>query len=167
MEAKMWGGVTTRSKLQNSITSLQKVHKILEAPTENPINQTTDPTHRLSPLLEKDIASNLAFLSVASDDSRKVMAVCVEEHVDGEGITIRIASNTGNPLAAADGFKRIGIILEQVARRRECVRFQASVETELIIGKQNLVGLMTLKLFFGKLLVSIWIGFSHGYDHGM
>lgn len=123
MEAKMWGGATTRSKLQNSITSLRKVHTVLEAPTENLINGTIDSTHRLSPLLEKDIASNLAFLSVTSDDVRKVMAVCVEEHANGQGITIRIASNTGDPLAAADGFKKLGKILEQIARRRECVRF--------------------------------------------
>ncbi|KFY23502.1 hypothetical protein V491_02510, partial [Pseudogymnoascus sp. VKM F-3775] len=113
----MWGGATTRSKLQNSITSLRKVHTVLEAPTENLINGTIDSTHRLSPLLEKDIASNLAFLSVTSDDVRKVMAVCVEEHANGQGITIRIASNTGDPLAAADGFKKLGKILEQIARR--------------------------------------------------
>ncbi|OBT65024.1 hypothetical protein VE03_05212 [Pseudogymnoascus sp. 23342-1-I1] len=111
----MWGGTTTRSRLQQSITSLHKANNVPEAPTENPVPMIHSTRH-LSFSLEKEIAKSLAFISVTSDDNRKVMAVCVEEHIDGDGITIRIASNTGDLSAVTAGFRRIGKILEQVAR---------------------------------------------------
>lgn len=113
----MWGGATTRSQLRESIDSLYGRCEVPEAPTENPINPETDETRRLTFLQEKDIASNLAFLSATSDDSCKIMAVCVEEHKNGEGITIRIASNSGDLSAVKDGFVKVGGILEQAARR--------------------------------------------------
>ncbi|KFY80281.1 hypothetical protein V499_00835, partial [Pseudogymnoascus sp. VKM F-103] len=113
----MWGGATTRSQLRESINSLYTRYKVPEAPTENPVNLETDPTRRLIFFREKEIVNSLAFVSVTSDDSRKVMAVCIEEHINRKGITIRIASNTGDLKAVTAGFKRIGGILEQVARR--------------------------------------------------
>lgn len=117
MEATMWGGSTTRSQLRKSIDSLYRRHKVPEAPTKNTINPETDQTRSLTFSQEKDIASNLAFLSATSDDSRKIMAVCVEEHSSGEGITIRIASNSGDLSAVKAGFIKVGEILEQAARR--------------------------------------------------
>ncbi|KFY08763.1 hypothetical protein V492_05932 [Pseudogymnoascus sp. VKM F-4246] len=113
----MWGGTTTRSQLQNSIDALYARHEVPEAPTENPVNVKIGHTRCLSFAREKEIARNLAFLSATSDDSRKVMAVCVEEHTDGEGITIRIASNSGDLSAVRAGFIKVAGILEQAARR--------------------------------------------------
>ncbi|KFZ17744.1 hypothetical protein V501_01574, partial [Pseudogymnoascus sp. VKM F-4519 (FW-2642)] len=113
----MWGGSTTRSQLRKSIDSLYARHKVPEAPTKNTINLVTDQTRCLTFSQEKDIASNLVFLSATSDDSRKIMAVCVEEHSSGEGITIRIASNSGDLSAVKAGFIKVGEILEQAARR--------------------------------------------------
>jgi hypothetical protein len=52
-----------------------------------------DKTRHLGVSREKEIASNLSFLLATSDESLKVIAVCVEEHYNGEGITIRIASS--------------------------------------------------------------------------
>jgi hypothetical protein len=45
------------------------------------------------------------------------MAVCIEEHLNGEGLTIRIASNTGDLLAVTTGFILLIKTLEQAARR--------------------------------------------------
>ncbi|KAH9203359.1 hypothetical protein DL95DRAFT_430704 [Leptodontidium sp. 2 PMI_412] len=63
------------------------------------------------------IACNLAFLSANSDDSLKVMAVCVEERCNGKGITIRVAANTGNLSTVTAGFVRLARVLEHAARR--------------------------------------------------
>jgi hypothetical protein len=94
MEAAMWGGAITRLQLQQTISRLQKLDELPE-----------------------EIASNLAFLSATTDESLKVMAVCVEEHYNGEGITIRIASNTGVLSAVIQEFMMLAKILEQAARR--------------------------------------------------
>lgn len=113
----MWGGATTRSQLQKSISSLRRLNEVPEVPIENLVAPKIDPTRRLSISREKEIASNLAFLSATSDDSLKVMAVCVEEHSNGEGITIRIASNTRDLSAVTAGFRMVGEVLKQAARR--------------------------------------------------
>lgn len=117
MEATMWGGATTRSKLLNSIASLGEVSRVPEAPIENTIGSRLDSNRCLSFPREREIASNLAFLSATSDNYLKVMAVCVEEHSNGEGLTIRIASNTGDLSAIRDGFSELAMILEKAARR--------------------------------------------------
>ncbi|KAI1932524.1 hypothetical protein LOZ66_006845 [Ophidiomyces ophidiicola] len=84
---------------------------------ENDVPQTYDPEHCLSTSREKDIASNLAFLSARTDDNSMVMAVCIEEHSSKEGVTIRIASNAGDLSKVLDGFKEFGEALMHAARR--------------------------------------------------
>ncbi|KAF3481539.1 uncharacterized protein GIQ15_04298 [Arthroderma uncinatum] len=113
----MWGGTTTRSRLRQTISSLWHVNEVPETPRENFVTSTTDVKHRLSFSREKEIVSNLAFLSAVSDDNLRVMAVCIEEYSNGEGITIRIASNTGDLSEVTAGFKKLGKILMQAARR--------------------------------------------------
>lgn len=117
METTMWGGVVTRSQLQQTISSLWELNEVPEVPVENLVALEEDSTRRLSIAREKEIASNLAFLSATSDNSLKVMAVCVEENNNGEGVTIRIASNTGDLSAVTSGFTMLATILEQAARR--------------------------------------------------
>jgi len=80
--------------LQQSISNLRRLSELPEIPRENHVNLLVDPTRWLSVVREREVACNLAFLSATSDDNLKVMAVCVEEHCNGEGIMIRIASNT-------------------------------------------------------------------------
>ena len=94
-----------RLQLQQTISRLRKLDKLLEVPRENLAKiPEGDQTRRLSISREKEIASNLAFLSATTDKSLKVMAVCVKEHYNGEGITIRIALNTGD---LSGGYMRI------------------------------------------------------------
>ena len=123
MEPTMWGGATTRSQLQKAIGSLQATNPVPAMPMETPVEKLAvpgrDPTHRLSIVREKEIASNLAFLAATSENRSKVMAVCVEEDSSGEGMTIRIASNTGDLADVTAGFKSVGEVLEKAARRGE------------------------------------------------
>jgi hypothetical protein len=112
----MWGSAVTREQLRQSISRLRKLNEVPEPPKENVLAPGVD-SHHLSVEREKDIASNLAFLSATSDDNQKVMAVCVEEQLNGEGITIRIASNSGDLSEVTNGFKMLATILEQSAQR--------------------------------------------------
>src|SRR5437868_6249261 len=92
----LWGSQITRAQLQQSISNLRQLDKLPEIPRENLVNPEFDSARQLSVVREKEIACNLVFLSATSDDSLNVMAVCVEEHCNGRGITIQIASNTGD-----------------------------------------------------------------------
>jgi hypothetical protein len=103
--------------LQQTISRLRKLDELPEVPSENLAVPEVDQTCHLSISREKEIASNLAFLSATSDESLKVMAVCIEEHCNGEGITIRIVSNDGDLSAVIREFITLAKILEQAVRR--------------------------------------------------
>lgn len=113
----MWGTAITRQHLRRNISRLRKLNEVPELPKENILPLVSDPTRRLSIGRENEIASNLAFLSAISDDNQKVMAVCIEEHPDGEGSTIRIASNSGDLSEVTDGLRALARIWEQAARQ--------------------------------------------------
>jgi hypothetical protein len=80
-----------------------------------------DLQRHLSVSREQEIASNLAFLAATTDDSLRVMAVCVEERPDGRGATVRVASNTGDLTAVTSGLRMLATTLEQAARRGQSV----------------------------------------------
>jgi hypothetical protein len=86
-------------------------------PSENLAVFKVDQTRHLSISREKEITSNLAFLSATSDKSLKVIAICVKEYYNGEGITIRITLNTRNLSAIIREFMTLAKILEQAARQ--------------------------------------------------
>ncbi|CZR58861.1 uncharacterized protein PAC_08753 [Phialocephala subalpina] len=113
----LWGSPITRVELEQSISRLRQLDQLPEVPRENFVLLHDDPTHLLVVEREKEIASNLAFLSAISDDSLKVMAVCIEEHRNGKGCTIRVASNIGDFSMVTDGFSRLARVWEQAARR--------------------------------------------------
>ena len=113
----LWGSKVTRSQLQQSISKLQQLDELPDIPKENIVNPEIDPTRQLSVLREKEIACNLAFLSATSDNSLKVMAVCVEEYRNGKGIIIRVASNTGDLGMVTEGFIKLAKVLEHAAQR--------------------------------------------------
>lgn len=115
----MWGGVS-RKILKENTTLLWLLNEEPEKPAENSLPQhllkdTESPSRQLTIERERDLVDNLAFLSASSDDPRKVMAVCVEEHQDTQGLTIRMASNAGDLQPVKDAFTRIGTILERAA----------------------------------------------------
>lgn len=60
---------------------------------------------------------NLAFLSATTNDSARVMAVCLEEARDRGSCKIRLTSNTGDIDEVVLGFKLMAKVLEQAASR--------------------------------------------------
>ncbi|RDL35987.1 Uncharacterized protein BP5553_06599 [Venustampulla echinocandica] len=125
----LWGSTITREELKQSIKRLRELDQLPEIPRDNLVNLRDDPTRRLSLLREQEIASNLAFLSATSDDGLKVMAVCVEEHCNGKGITIRVASNSGDCSAVTNGFDKLAKVLEKAAGRT--IAFRKVVDLDL------------------------------------
>jgi hypothetical protein len=120
MEKLMWGGSITRQQLLQSISLFQTLDQVPEPPKENIITSEIESGYCLNISREKEIAGNLAFLSAVSDNVRRVMAVCLEEHRNEAEITIRVASNTGDLSKVVEGFEKIAKVLEQAARRGRC-----------------------------------------------
>jgi hypothetical protein len=117
METPMWGGAITRQQLLQSICLFQTLNEVPESPKDNFLPADNNPGYCLSLLREKEITSNLAFLSSISDNRLRVTAVCIEEHDNKEELTIRIASNTGDLTMVTDGFEKMAQVLERAARR--------------------------------------------------
>jgi len=120
----MWGGEVTRQELLQSICLFQTLDKVPELPKNNVPGIENDPKYCMSISREKEVSGNLAFLSSISDNCLRVTAVCVEEHRNKQGITIRIASNLGDMAMVEQGFKKMAKVLEQAAR--EGIHLKAS-----------------------------------------
>ena len=119
-----WGGVSQRQLMEN-ITLLWTLNEIPGIPAETQLSVESSPDRSLTILREKELVDNLAFLSSTKDNSLKVMAVCVEERDDHEGLTIRLASNTGDITDVQQGFEGIAGVLEQAATRGKLLRRSA------------------------------------------
>ncbi len=117
----MWGSEVTRHHLRQTICHLSELNNIPELPTEHVLVTQPVSFHRLDIAREREIASNLAFLLATTDNSLKVMAVCVEEQRNGRGSIIRISSNTGDLSEITQSFTVLAGILEQAARRGQSV----------------------------------------------
>lgn len=119
----LWGSEIICSQLQQSISKLKRLDELPEMPRENLPNLNTDPRRHLSVAREMEITCNLAFLSAISDDSLnlKIMAVYIEEHSNRKGITIRVASNTGDLESVTRGLAKLTRELEHAARRGQIV----------------------------------------------
>jgi hypothetical protein len=78
----MWGSATTPQQLWDSISRIGKLNEIPEQPKENILVSRVNPNRHLDISRENEITGSLAFLSATSDDNLKVMAVCVEEHLN-------------------------------------------------------------------------------------
>ena len=78
--------------------------------------QDTSP-RRLSLKQESDLVDDLAFISATSEEPEHVIAVCIEEHRDSKGLTIRLARNKGDLQETKHALKEITSVLEKVAAR--------------------------------------------------
>ena len=74
-------------------------------------------TRQLTFEREQSLVEILAFLAGTTDDPSKVTAICVEEALSGESLTIRLAVNSGDCSDTITGFKRLAKILEQSSKR--------------------------------------------------
>ena len=114
----MWNSTVTRVQLSDCISLLHDINRVPAEPRESlQAGPVRNSFHYLERDRENKIVSNLAFLSATTDNYLKVMAVCVEEDPGGYGVTIRLASNTGDLAAVIRGFRGLAKNLEQAASR--------------------------------------------------
>ena len=109
---------TSHKSLMETITLLYMLNQIPESPKDNQQPQALSILSTLYQLpfqREKEIVDSLAFLAATTNDSTRVMAVCLEEARDRSSCTIRLASNTGDLDEVVHGFKLIARILERAA----------------------------------------------------
>jgi hypothetical protein len=111
---------TSHKSVMEAITLLHMLNECPESPKDNQQPQTPSvlsPIYQLPFQREKQIVENLAFLSATTNDSARVMAVCLEEARDRRSCTIRLNSNAGDVDEVLLGFKLVAKILEQAASR--------------------------------------------------
>lgn len=65
---------------------------------------------------EKQLADGFAFISSMKYDPNRVTAVCLEANQNGEGIVVRIASNTGSLDRVVKELQTIADIMMQASR---------------------------------------------------
>ena len=111
---------TSHKSLMETITLLYMLDACPESPKDNQQPKTfsvLSSIYQLPFQCEKQIVENLAFLSATTNDSAKVIAVCLEEARDRCSCTIRLTSNNGDVDEVVPGFKLMAKILEQGASR--------------------------------------------------
>lgn len=111
---------TPHKGLMEAITLLYMLDQVPESPKDNQQPQALSILSNLYQLpiqREQEIVENLAFLSATTNDSTRVMAVCLEEARDHDHCTIRLTSNTGDLDEVVHGFKLMARILERAASR--------------------------------------------------
>ena len=86
-------------------------------PKENRLRESYDKRRQLSLDREQQLVDNFAFISATTDNSLRVMAVCIEEDADKKGMTIRLASNTGDLSSVSQGFKDIARTMEKASSK--------------------------------------------------
>lgn len=94
----------------------------MESPSEisisDIVNHNGNKVQRVMSLQrEKELAESLAFLASWSDDPAHIVAVCTEENSGRDGITIRLAVNSGSLERVIEGFQKMARILERIARQ--------------------------------------------------
>ncbi|PMD60360.1 uncharacterized protein K444DRAFT_642993 [Hyaloscypha bicolor E] len=129
---------------------LRKLDELPEGPCENLAVPKGDQTRRLSILREKEIASNLAFLLATTDESLKVMAVCIKEYYNSEGITIRIVLNTRDLSAKTTGRLALITQLYEAINNKSVKARLGLIKSSLEAGRDRLESISDLYAEIGK-----------------
>jgi hypothetical protein len=110
--------VTSPLLLAENIMLLQKTCDKPSPPTHNRLEDMAVPDAQgrvLSLRKELDIAECLTYLSTYSNHPHRVMALCLEERGDHEGLIISVATNDGSLLHLQQGVQSLVRILQQQA----------------------------------------------------
>ena len=126
-----WGSISCQRLTENIIILGIFTNQQAAQPSENQIPTESSPSRQLSIERERDPVHMFAFLSAIRDDPKRVMAVCLEEHVQKKAMIIRVAADRGDLSDLKEEMKKIAYILESVSRRGES-RYCA------VISKANL-----------------------------
>ena len=115
--AKLSSGQKVQKRLVENVTLLWTLCEIPGQPKENRIRGGRDEGRLLPWARERQLVDSFAFISASTDDMLRVMAVCIEEDPDKSGMTVRLASNTGDLLNVTQGLNGIARCLEQASSR--------------------------------------------------
>ena len=115
--AKLTSGQEIQKRLAENITLLWTLCEVPGRPHENETRRGDDEGRQLPWDRERQLVDSFAFISASTDDSFPVTAVCIEEDPDKMGMTICLASNTGDLSHVTQGFDDIAGTLEQASLR--------------------------------------------------
>jgi hypothetical protein len=113
-----WGSIS-RQRLMETIAILWTLTEVPGVPRDEELPPEIPTSRQLTLRHERGLVEMLAFLAATTDDPLKIMAVCVEETLTGDSLTIRVATNTGDCMDTVFGFQRIARILERTSKRGE------------------------------------------------
>ena len=111
-------------QLAQNISVLQTLNETPLPPSENSMlqyNTSYTNTHErvLSLKDERRLVEILTYWASTSSDPRKVIALCIEERLNGQSMIIRLAVNHGTLENVEAGLKSMKKILEQTATMGE------------------------------------------------
>ena len=115
-----WGSVACQRLTENIIVLGILTNQQAGQPSENNMPSQITPSRQLPIERERDLVHMFAFLSATRDDPKRVMAVCLDEHVQKTAMTIRVAANRGDLSDLKEELKKIAHVLESVSKRSEC-----------------------------------------------
>jgi len=116
MPSELFDGAFHRRLIEN-ITLLYTLTEVPEQPTENQLTCAEDGTQQFTAAREMQLADTFAFISATTADMFQVTAVCIEEDRNRMGMTVRLASNSGDLSSIATGLKEVANTLEEAALR--------------------------------------------------
>lgn len=119
--AKLTSGQKIQKRLIENITLLWTLCEVPGKSKENHTRGGHDEGRQLPRDRERQLVDSFAFLSATTDDPLRVMAVCIEEDPDKIGMTISLASNTGDLSDVTQGFDGIARTLEQASLRSRAI----------------------------------------------
>jgi hypothetical protein len=98
----MWNSSVTREHLLQKISLLAILASVRDHPKQHVLISPPGGRSSLTIEQEREIVSNLAFLSSRSKNSKRVVAIGIEEDHDGQGMVIRMAVNGGDKDVLSD-----------------------------------------------------------------
>ena len=115
--AELSFGQNIQKRLIEDITMLWTLCETPGQPKEKAICGDCGEKRQLPLERERQLVDSFAFISASTDNMRRVTAVAIEEDHDKTGMTIRLASNTGDLSRVMQGFDGIARTLEQASLR--------------------------------------------------
>ena len=99
-------------RLVENVTFQYVLNDIAGPEKENPAACGEDVARQLTVQRERQLAEGFAYIAATTDDMYRVMGVCIEEYPDQRGITVRLASNTGDSSNVVAGLRGTLSMLE-------------------------------------------------------
>lgn len=118
---------------------LQLLNEIPEKPHENKILNSNSREggssgRSLTLQREKELAESFAFLAATTDDPKRIVAACVEEHAVKGGMTVRLAINNGGLDVVKTRFEKMSKILKRATQSGKpeisCRQFSSKMENK-------------------------------------